>query len=561
MRTILAFIAILIGLFLAWPAAAEQIGHFDVTVAIAPDGTLTVVESIVYDFEGQQRHGIFRTIPYRYSRNGFTYNARLAVQSVTDGEGGLYQHEVSRSGGAVSIKIGDPDVFVTGIQTYVIRYTVERAINWFDGEPEVYWNVTGTDWPVAIATASVTLAGQFDFRADKTVCFTGAFGGQARDCLVETSEPDSIYVATTGGLSAYQGLTVATRLPLGSIPEPSPLDRLLQIIQDNWALLLPVVVFLLLWYLYRRFGRDPKGRGTIIAEYKPPSTISPAMLGYLIDEKIDPRDVSAAIIQLAVKGYLKIHYQDKTFGHTYRLERLKKSDYQLTAFESALLEAIFAKSGMVELKDLKKTLPLKLKELKSDLEKEAQTQQYFAAKPKDVRTSYVTIGVSALVGGFFIVGGWTALGIALILSGALFLGFAPAMPRRTERGVFITEQIKGFKEFLTVTEKDRVKFHQAPVKKPEQFFSYLPFAIALAVEKDWAKQFKDITIDQPDWYTGQDWTLFNAYVFASAMSDFSNTTRSQAIAPPSSGAGAGSSGFGGGGFSGGGFGGGGGGSW
>lgn len=560
MKKTIILIIVALGLAIALPASAESINRFDAAIDVAAGGQLTVTETITYDFGIEERHGIFRTIPYQYSRDGFNYNARLSIISVVDETGAAYAYDLSTGGGALTAQIGDADTFISGVHTYVITYTVDRAINWFDGEPEIYWNVTGTDWEIGITEATATVSGNFEFRADKTICFTGAFASQATDCTVETSEPGSVYVAAVTELFPYEGLTVVVRLPAGSIPEPTNLDRLWWIIRDNWPLVLPLVALVLLLLLYRRYGRDPRGRGTIIAQYEPPEKMSPAMLGYLVDEKIDPRDISAAIIQLAVKGHIKIHYQDKTIGHSYRLERLREADEKLSLFERGLLEALFEKSTDVELKDLKKTLPKKLKDLKGDLEDEAQHKKFFNDAPSHIRAVYATLGGVMLFGGFFLVGVWTALGIGLIISGALCLGFAPAMPKRSEQGVEAVEHIKGFKDFLTVTEKDRVKFHQAPDKQPEQFFSYLPYAIALSVEKDWAKQFKDITLEQPNWYTGQDWTLFNAYIFASAMSDFSSATRSQAIAPAAA-AGAGGSGFSGGGFSGGGFGGGGGGSW
>lgn len=560
MKLALVSFAIVLGLAVTTPAFAESVATFDAHVAVAADGQLTVTETIVYDFGGIDHHGIFRTIPYHYTRDTLNYNIRLGVVSVTDENNQTIPYSQSRSGGALTLRIGNPNTFVSGIHTYVLTYTVDRAINWFDGEPEIYWNVTGNDWDVTIEKATSTLSGAFEFRVDATRCFTGTIGSQETDCTVETSEPGSVYIAANNSVISGDGLTAVVRLPAGSIPEPSPLDRVIWVIRDNWGFVLPFITLMALVMLYRRYGRDPRGRGTIIAQYEPPDGMSPAMLGYLIDEKIDPRDISAAIIGLATRGFLRIHYHDKTLGHTYKLERLKTGDSTLSSFDRGLLEGLFEKGTLVELKDLKRTLPKKLKELKGDLEDEAQRDQYFPTAPSHIRSVYATVGGLMLFAGFFLIGEWTALGLGLVFSGGLFLGFAPAMPRKTEHGVEAVEHIKGFKDFLTVTEKDRVKFHQAPDKKPEQFFSYLPYAIALSVEKDWAKQFKDITLEQPDWYTGQDWSLFNAYIFASAMSDFSSSTRSQAITPASA-AGAGTSGFGGGGFSGGGFGGGGGGSW
>ncbi|MFC1662630.1 DUF2207 domain-containing protein [Patescibacteria group bacterium] len=561
MRRLLQLAIITILLLFAPTVSAEIIRDFGAEMNVDENGKFTITETIRYDFEELDRHGIYRQIPYSYSRNGFNYKVRLKVDSVVDDQGIHIPYSTSYGGGELEIKIGDADKYVTGEQAYVITYTAERALNWFDGEPEVYWNVTGNEWLVDIESARITVTSTHAISADKTECFSGSLGSQEANCTIKELATGGLLINSETELFSGEGLTFATRLPAGSIPEPTAWERAWDLVRDNWALALPVVSLLLLIYLYRRFGKDPAGRGTIIPEYEPPEKMTPAMIGYLIDEMINPRDVSSAIINLAVKGYLKIHYKDKTLGHTFKLEKLKEAGNDLSKFERGLFKEIFSKESLVELKDLKKTLPSKLNKLKSDLRDEAQTQEYFPTPPNQVKGIYMTIGILLMFGGFFLFGLWLAMSIGLIVSGALFIGFSPAMPRRTDKGVLITEQIKGFKHFLTITEKERLKFHNAPKKKPEEFFSFLPYAIALAVEKEWANQFRDLTLEQPDWYGGQDWSAFNAYVFASAMTDFTKTTNSQAFTAPSKSGGSGGSGFGGGGFSGGGFGGGGGGSW
>lgn len=561
------FLSALGGLFFfSAPAAFAEVIHFFVSeVSVAEDGTLSVTETIRYDFEGAERHGIYRDIPYHYERSGFSYNARIAVESVS-ANGADVPFEVSRGGGDVSIRIGDPDIFVSGEQEYVIAYTVKRAINWFDGEPEVYWNATGNGWQVMIEDARATITGVAAYDTSKSDCFTGTFGAQESSCFLETNEAgDVLTVFSAEALYPGYGLTVVTRLPAGSIPEPTTWDRMKDFLRDNWGFILPVPVFALMWFLYRKHGRDPKGRGTIIAEYEPPKGMSPAMLGYLVDETIDPRDISAGIIGLAIKGHLKILYEERKgllkFGHTYRLEKRKEVGKTLTEFERELFDALFGSDDSVKLDDLKKTFPKKISKLHEALQKEADAGGYFARNPKTTRGLYYGLGFVLAFGGFFFLGAGLAYFLGLLLSGGIVFAFAGAMPQKTEKGVLAREHILGFKDFLTVTEKDRLKFHNAPEKKPEQFMEWLPYAMALAVEKEWAEQFKDLTIEQPDWYGGQNWSTFNTVVFVSAMSDFGTTAKSQAFTAPNSGAGGGSSGFGGGGFSGGGFGGGGGGSW
>jgi uncharacterized membrane protein len=135
------------------------------------------------------------------------------------------------------------------------------------------------------------------------------------------------------------------------------------------------------------------------------------------------------------------------------------------------------------------------------------------------------------------------------------------MPQKTLKGVATKEYILGLKKYLSVAEKDRLKFHNAPDKNPQRFEKLLPYAMVLGVEKEWAEQFKDIYKQNPNWYedrTGSP-VAFNSLIFVNSLNSFSSEANSSLYSNPSSGA-SGGSGFSGGG-SGGGFGGGGGGSW
>jgi uncharacterized membrane protein len=172
--------------------------------------------------------------------------------------------------------------------------------------------------------------------------------------------------------------------------------------------------------------------------------------------------------------------------------------------------------------------------------------------------------VSGVLAGGFLTGifgslqdGWGIL--SGIISGIIILVFGWLMPAVTKKGAELKENILGFKDFLSVTETDRLKFHNAPEKNPALFEKFLPHAMVLGVEKEWAKQFEGIYNQQPDWYEDSSGRMFNAIILSSMISDFSSSAMTTMASQPSSAAGGGS-GFSGGGAGGGG-GGGGGGSW
>jgi uncharacterized membrane protein len=143
-----------------------------------------------------------------------------------------------------------------------------------------------------------------------------------------------------------------------------------------------------------------------------------------------------------------------------------------------------------------------------------------------------------------------------ILTTLVFFGFAPAMPRRTKKGVEMREWAVGFEEFV-----DRVESSQLEADRARNVYeTLLPYAMALGVAEQWSRQFEGIyAAAGPSWYAGGDpSTGFSTRSFSNSLtSAMAQTGQAMTSAPRSQG----SSGSGGGGSSGGGGGGGGGGSW
>src|SRR3989344_538043 len=115
MKNFLFVTLFIAGLFFAPSAfAAEQISQFNATINIRSDSAIEVTESIAYDFGNEQRHGIFRYIPIQYKARGGNFSLRISDISVVDEKGLPYQFTTSYPGSNVQIKIGDPDVSITG---------------------------------------------------------------------------------------------------------------------------------------------------------------------------------------------------------------------------------------------------------------------------------------------------------------------------------------------------------------------------------------------------------------------------------------------------------------
>ena len=562
------------GLLAMKPVFAEElIRTFRAAISLDRAGNLQVVETIDYDFGATARHGILREIPFGYQTGRGNYGLRLSNIFVSGEDGKRIPFSQGRTAGTLKLKIGDENQAVSGLNRYLISYRVGRAINFFDNRDELYWNVTGNGWPVAIESvaATVSFPASFDLAELSTACFAGLSG--SRVSCNNILFPDLAEVKSTGkvaqvefrqnGLAAGEGLSVVVGLPKGLINQPTSLTAVKDFLLDNYYVILPLFALVIMFYLWRTRGRDPEGRKVIIAQYDAPDKLTPAEVGTIIDEQADSLDISAEIIHLAVLGYLKIS-QVKASGlfsnsDDYLLSKLKDQADLRQDFDRYLMTAIFKGKTEVMLSELKKTFYKDLAKIRAMIYDAVTLNGYFISNPDRVRRFFQVIaGLIMVFTTFF----YKSLGYpnaaGLSLTAVIVALFGWRMPARTIKGVVAREQILGLKEYLRVAEKDRLDFTDAPDKNPAVFEKLLPYAIALKVEKEWAAQFAGIyENNNPGWYDSYGHTAFNALILTDSLKSF--TAKTNAVLGAS--AAGHQSGFGGGGFSGGGFGGGGGGSW
>jgi uncharacterized membrane protein len=572
MKTLLTTIFSLFVLLAAAPANAqsiEQILDFHVDAELTSDRMLTITETIKYDFGNLQRRGIFRVIPERYNRFGAKYRYRYEVgETLMDGR--PVDQQVTREGSSIRIRLGNPDITITGVHTYTITYTTDRAINDFpeDGVRELYWNVTGNEWQVPIQKASVTLQGPG--KASDLICFTGPFGSTSQDCAI-TSGGNVVEAGTNPSaiqsmpeLLPYHGLTVAIRWPEELIAPLTWQKRLSQFAADNYWLSFPVIVFILMYGIWYSKGRDPKGRGTVIAEYEEPRGLKPIEMDALLNQHISNRAVAATVLDLGRRGYLKIVFEgDPTkpsWGKKvkFTLKKLKEADAKMEYFEDILFQKMFGWKDTLDVSEVNGDVAVAIQGMKKAVFTTLEKKKLFGKNPAVTRTIWMTIGFFILFGSIYVAPFGIFLGISCAVSALIILGFGWFMPRATREGAIAREEILGLKKFLSVTETDRIKFHNAPETRPEQFERFLPAAVAFGVEKQWAGHFEKLHIKPPSYVEGNTagWTALSYSNFADSF--YSQASSSAFRAPSSSGSGG--SGFSGGG-SGGGGGGGGGGSW
>jgi Predicted membrane protein (DUF2207) len=584
----------------AFADPGESIATYETAIVVEADGMMRVTETIAYDFGANNKHGILRKIPTQF-RYDDTHDRVYPFNGATVAmDGSAVTVDWSAADGYQLLKIGDPDRTITGTHTYVIMYTVQGGLNHFADHEELYWNTVGDEWQVPIAAASARVTGPAPIQ--RTECFAGPTG--SRLGCAEKSIDGALATFHHTQLGNGSGLSVVVAFPAGSVRNTGPvlvdrhdLTAAFQLTPWTVGLALGLVLAGVAGALATGWsvGRDRRyvgplpgltpepgepeierrkpliGAPPVSVEFVPPQDVRPGQVGTLIDERANVIDVTATIIDFAVRRHLHITElprDGKWSKQDWELAKLTDGDPDFLPYERALFDALFHERDRVRLSELKNTFATDLGRVQEALYADMVTRGWYRLSPAHTRkmaygAAFAMVAVS--VGFTVFLAAYThvaMVGIGLVIAALVFLAVAGKFPARTGRGSAILERVRGFRLYIATAEAEQLKFQER-----EQIFSrYLPYAMVFGLAERWAGIFARIGAAGPDgaaspdglyWYTGQPgWTL--AYYNQSIGSFTTTTVGTIASTPPGA---AGSSGFGGGGSAGGGGGGGGGGSW
>ena len=544
-------LGLLLGLTLA-ASADERILDFDSHIQVRRDASLAVTETIRVVAGGDQiKRGIYRDFPIKYTNDlGLRVRVGFQVTDVRrDGQPEPYHLENQSNG--IRVYIGQSEVLLRpGTYTYRISYVTTGQLGFFKDYDELYWNVTGNGWifPIERVRATVELppgAGAFN-----QVAYTGPQGEQGRDYAIGRSTIGNTQFATTRRLGAYEGLTIALAWQKGVVEAPTAGSQRIAVLRDNPAVVVAAVGLILAFAYYLvawwRVGRDPP-RGTIFPLFHPPEGFSPAAVRYLMRMDFDQKAFAAAVVDMAVKGWLTIEDE----RGSYSLTRGSGRTEPLTADERAAFEKLFAAGGTLELKNVNhKRIKDAIAALKSQLALGFEKIYFLrnarwlipgltltgltllgavAFAPDLVAALFMAVWLSGwTVGCYFlasqVIGLWhnrawagavfsslfavpflagegfglfmfgTAVSIpaAVLLIVLAFLGalFHWLLRAPTLRGRQVMDAIEGFKLYLSVAEQDRLEALNPPELTPSLFEKYLPYAMALDVETAWSAKFE-----------------------------------------------------------------------
>lgn len=558
----------------------EYISLFDVELELLKSGDVKVIENItIQDARDQSRRGIFRELPARKYIADFdvTENVKYDMQTILR-DGTPEPYAENKIGEAWQWRIGDADVYLpNGQHSYQLTYTVENEIRYRDGFDELLWNVTGNYWNYPVAKARVRVKVPEDAEIIDYNANTGTLYADGQN-FTSRRAADELIFETQRPLAAGEGLTVSVSVPKGQIDGLTAKDLRRYWWLKNGALLLITLVslgiFIFYYWQWNRVGRDP-AKQPVFARYEPPSlngdTYSAAASQRILQRGLSGNTaLIATLISLSVKGWIemKVNKKSTTFTKT----ETATSQETLLEDERLVFDNLF-KPGKDTLK-ISRSPNSHFDDVRTTFE--AHMNAHYSKDYHRVNAGWIVLGIVLSVVGVVIAltqinggSGYFVLAVlAIIIMNIVFLFLLPAP---TKLGQSVRAEIQGFKLYMETAEKGRlnaveVGSGQAPPMTKDRYEMFLPYAVALDVEKPWTKYFEKTLPKiaqeyQPSYATG------NAIQAGLGRSSLNAINRSmvkslstgvQSARPVSTSSSGGSSG---GGFSGGGGGGGGGGSW
>lgn len=532
--------------------------NYQVDIQILDDASVRVKENIDVYFN-EKRRGIFRNIPKAILVNGEKIKVEL-----TDVEVQNHKFKMLNENNNRVIRIGDPDIYLTGQQTYNISYTLKNIFLFAETHTEFNYNIIH-DWdsPVDSVSFSIRLPDDVELGFNDYRIVTGSTGSDERNASIQYNN-NILTGSSLRPLGANEGITVYTKLPKDSIMRPAPPVPLHK--KDKYWFI--PVGFIILFINYFQRNRKSHISFESTQNFFPPEGLNPPEVGMYHDYKVNTEDIISLLPYWANKGYIEIMSNGMDGkDHDLYFKRIKDLESELPDYQHQVFNAVFRNDDLVLLSELKNKIysviyPVSKKIKKRLLQKELYDQIHY----KRYHTGWlIGIGVLAIICGvaIMITSGLILSGISLIITGIVLFVMHFLRPKYSEKGLILKQKLDALKQSLKNSSPE--KNLELMKSNPGYFEMIFPFAIALGVDSTWLSKFKDYDLPAPYWYGY--YGPHHTHHSSASMNDFSSGFSIPEIKsvftsyPASSGTG-GSSGGGGfsGGSSGGGFGGGGG-SW
>lgn len=473
---------------------AEKISLFVSDITVSTDGHLEVHETITVHLK-EGRRGIFRDFPTTYYLKGGLKSCVDFTPTRVLRDGVQVPYAIEQLENGVRLKVGDPHHRLEGgTYQYDIYYSTDRQLGFFKEHDELYWNVTGNGWqmPIDAVRAVVNLPPDADLKSIEA--YTGVYGCQGSDYKAEKKSAHEAVWRTTKPLASGEGITIVATWQKGIATQPSVKSNWMQFFKDNlpYFILILGMVLALVYAIYVTIILSDKDKGTIIPLFYPPEQLTPAQTRYLVEYGYDSKALAAELIDMAVHGVITIERKKSFLNSYYEIKRVKDIPAHLQHKYQSLLSTLFLRSSTVTLTPMNNDI---IEATNTALKNQLLIGmgQYFDQRDEHigalVMMGFMTIALYFMCGGYFDHGLVFAYAIAFC---AAFILIWNGIQCYTLRGNKLLQEVQGFKLFLAT---DRAYLHftsTPPIRTPELYETYLPYAVALNVEKQWTAQFASV---------------------------------------------------------------------
>ncbi len=532
-------------------AESEPVITNDIALTLDNNGLLQGEENIT--FEGQAPEVFTRalTTTMLYDEE---HDREFEVGTVraTDGDGRELDVDTEEADGALLVHIPTED-----LDHVVLGYRVRGTVSQVSEGVQMEWRAVGA-YSHEVASTDVTVTA--DLPPEALSCLAGE-PRSAMYCTASDMGPDATVAHfLQADMASTDRLDIVVTYPEGAA-EGEPL------LTQRWSLasafaitpatasvfgILLLVLVGGLIALIRVRGRDeralrkeavqgdhaPFGQNQDRLRFHAPDDVQPGQIGTLIDERVDIADLTATVLDLTVRGYIRLEElpHERFTSVDWRLVRLDGPiDEELLPSEWLLLDALFGEQRTVRLSQLGSSrtsadFPARLDRVREELYRDMVRLKWFAHSPSQVRNLWTTIGMGITTVGVFL----TALlavfttaaftGLAVVIAGAAVTSGAQYMPAKTKLGSSVYAHTMGFRDYLLSPRAENAP----PGRRVELYSRYLPYAVIFDDVDRWANllagaALTDLSPEELDgdglhWYTGpREWRIED---FADSISTF-----------------------------------------
>ncbi len=426
---------------------------------------------------------------------------------------------VTRSGGNLAVEYNFTTPAESGSTKQIaLVYTVSGALRSYEGGDQLWWVAIPADLPFPVLNSTIAVELPADSPPDNFATYPEEWPYEVSGTTITWDAP--------GRLSSGDWVEVRVQYPHNpAMVEPGwqgsfDFEReyeetykpFVSLILIALGLLIAIGGVLFVYTRYTKHGRDPEA--IVVPEYlsEPPSDERPGVVGVLLDERADMKDIMGTLVDLAQRGHLVIEQKETggVFGMfqstEFEFHRQDKPDDDLRPYEETLLSGIFGRKKSVELSDLRNKFYKKIPAIKEQLYREQVEQGYFTRSPDTTRNLWLAgaIGLLVVAGVLFFIGITLAEtvsvftfmpGFGLGVTGLALLLTSQFMPAKTEKGAQDAAKWKAFRRYLQNVER-----YGDVSEAADRFDKYMGYAVVFGLEREWVNTCAPVLTSMPTWY-------------------------------------------------------------